>query len=235
MISYMAHRLRGLLDASRPLARRWMGPGSVALALTGFAVMVPTAWAYASTARFRTSPDEVPAMPVALVLGAGVIDNRPSTLLARRLDLAVELYRLGKARVLLVSGDNSAHDYDEPTVMRDYLVARGVPDERIVRDYAGFDTWNSCTRAKRIFGVEAAIVVTQDFHLPRAVALCRAAGIEAWGVGDDSFAARPQPTLKAYAREPFATIKAVYAVVRKPPPHFLGPVETGVQRALARR
>jgi len=233
MIGHMAHRMRGLLRASRPLAKRWAGPGSVALVLTGFAIMAPTGWTYASTARFRTSPEEVPATPVALVLGAGVIDNRPSALLARRLDLAAELYRRGKVRALLLSGDNSTKHYDEPTVMRDYLIARGVPDQKIVRDYAGFDTWNSCIRAKRIFGVDEAIVVTQNFHLPRAVALCRAAGVVTWGVGDDSLAARRGPTLKAYVREPLATIKAVYSVVRKPRPHFLGPEETGVQQALA--
>jgi vancomycin permeability regulator SanA len=233
MIGYMADRLRGMWQVSWPLARRWAGPGSIALALTGFAIMVPTGWAYASTARFRTSPDDVPTLPVALVLGAGVTGDRPSPLLARRLDLAAELFRRGKVRALLVSGDNSTKDYDEPTVMRAYLMAKGIPDRKIVRDYAGFDTWNSCIRAKRIFGVDAAIVVTQDFHLPRAVALCRAAGIVAWGVGDDSLAARPRPTLTAYAREPLATIKAVYSVVRKPPPRFLGPPEPGVRQALA--
>jgi vancomycin permeability regulator SanA len=233
MIGSMAHRLRGLWHASRPLARRWAAPGSVALALSGFAIMVPTGWAYASTARFRTSPAGVPVLPVALVLGAGVIGDRPSTLLARRLDLAAELYRGGKVRALLVSGDNGTKGYDEPTVMRDYLIAHGVPDWKIVRDDAGFDTWNSCVRAKRVFGVDEAIVVTQDFHLPRAVVLCRAAGIVAWGVGDDSLAARPGPTLTAYLREPLAMIKAVYSVVRKPRPRFLGPAEPGVQQAVA--
>ncbi|HEY7486717.1 MAG TPA: ElyC/SanA/YdcF family protein [Streptosporangiaceae bacterium] len=222
-----------LLRGAGPVLRRWAGPGSVAVSLAGFAVMAPTGWTYASTGRYRVSADEVPATPVALVLGAGARDNQPTPLLARRLDLAADLYRRGKVKVLLVSGDNSTKDYDEPTVMRDYLVAHGIPDRRIVRDYAGFDTWNSCIRAKRIFGVDRAIVVTQNFHLPRAITLCRAAGVAAYGVGDDSFAARPWPTLKAYVREPLATIKATYTVARRPDPHFLGPVEMGVQRALA--
>lgn len=213
--------------------RRWAGPGSVALALAGFALMVPTGWTYASTAPFRTSLDRVPATPVALVLGAGVHNNQPSPMLARRLDLAAELYRRGKVRALLVSGDNSTKIYDEPTVMRDYLIAHGVPEQKIVRDYAGFDTWNSCVRAKRIFGIDRATIVTQSFHLPRAVALCQAAGVAAWGVGDDCLSEIPGPTRMAYAREPFATIKAMYSVIVRPRPHFLGPTETSIQRALA--
>jgi vancomycin permeability regulator SanA len=216
-----------------PLLRRWAGPGSVALTLAGFAFAAPTAWAYTSTAQLRTSAGQVPATPVALVLGAGVTKHQPSIMLARRLDLGAELYRRGKVRALLVSGDNSTEEYDEPTVMRNYLVARGVPERKVVLDYAGFDTWNSCVRAKRIFGVDRAIVVTQSFHLPRAVALCRAAGVTSWGVGDDSLAELPWPTRAAYAREPFATLKAMYSVVRRPKPHFLGPIEPGIRRALA--
>nr|WP_243717485.1 ElyC/SanA/YdcF family protein [Actinomadura sp. KC345] len=83
----------------------------------------------------------MPAAPVGLVLGAGVRpDGSPSLSLSQRLDVAAVLYRTGKVKVLLVSGDNSTEDYDEPTVMRDYLQRRGVPERRIVRDYAGRDT-----------------------------------------------------------------------------------------------
>src|SRR5437879_4484257 len=109
--------------------------------------------------------------------------------------------------------------------MRDVLVAEGVPQARIVLDYAGFDTWDSCARAKRIFGVDRAIVVTQNFHLPRAMTLCRAAGIETWGVGDDSTRYAATDTVSLYVREIPAAIKATYTLAVHPRPYFLGPRE----------
>jgi vancomycin permeability regulator SanA len=116
--------------------------------------------------------------------------------------------------------------------MLDYLVGAGVPRDRIVLDYAGFDTWDSCVRAKRIFGVDRAILVTQRFHLPRALTLCRSAGIDAWGVGDDSRPYAPIATFVSYVRELPAGLKAVFDLVVRPDPHFLGPREPGVQIAL---
>ncbi|GLW64377.1 membrane protein [Actinomadura rubrobrunea] len=213
--------------------RRWAAPLTVLAGLGVYTVLAPLAWAYAKTADRRAGPEDVPDAPVALVLGAGIRDGRPTTLLARRLDLAADLYRRGKVRVLLVSGDNRVRGYDEPTVMRDHLIARGVPERRIVRDFAGLDTWDSCVRAKRIFGVEKVTVVTQNFHLPRAVALCRAAGLDAWGVGDDSLAARPPATAFGYAREPLAMLKAVATLIVRPDPAVLGRPEPGVRQALA--
>nr|WP_245679475.1 ElyC/SanA/YdcF family protein [Actinomadura hibisca] len=199
-----------------------------------FAVLAPTGWAYAETARYRQPVERVPATPVALVLGAGIWQEQPSLLLARRLDLAAELYRTGKVKVLLVSGDNRRHGYDEPTVMRDYLVRHGVPEGRVVRDFAGLDTWDSCARAKRIFKVERVTVVTQRFHLPRAVALCRAAGMEAYGVGDDSMGGnRTEATVGGYLREPLAMLKAVRSLTFRPAPAVGGRDEPGVREALA--
>ncbi|WP_231336060.1 SanA/YdcF family protein [Actinomadura graeca] len=197
-------------------------------------VLAPMGWAYADTAKYRYSPEKVPATPVALVLGAGIWGDHPSPLLARRLDLAADLYRRGKVRVLLVSGDNRVKGYDEPTAMRAYLVGRGVPEGKVVRDFAGLDTWDSCARAKRIFGVTKLTVVTQDFHLPRAVALCRAVGIEAWGVGDDSMGgSRTNATVRGYVREPLAMMKAVGSLTLRPDPALLGRREPGVDEALA--
>ena len=108
----------------------------------------------------------VPYEPVAIVFGAGAPGGRPSPYLARRLDVALDLYRRGKVTVVLVTGDNSQPDYDEPSAMRQYLVARGVPAARIVRDFAGFDTWASCERAKKIFGVDHATLVTRTSTCP---------------------------------------------------------------------
>lgn len=133
-------------------------------------------------------------------------------------------------RALLVTGDNSREEYDEPGTMRRYLVERGVPANRIVADYAGFDTWDSCTRAKRIFGVDRALLVSQGFHVPRAVALCRAAGVHAHGVR------APEPSGAGRyvdrARELAAAVKAGFEAALTPDPRFLGPREHGVSRAL---
>src|SRR5919109_5629918 len=144
--------------------------------------LLPATWMYVVTGdRLRTTAD-APRTEVAVVFGAGLWDGEPSPYLAHRLDAAAELYHAGRIQVVLVTGDNSREEYDEPDAMRAYLTAHGVPDGRIVSDYAGFDTWDSCVRAKKIFGVERAVLVTQDFHIKRAVALCRAAGIESYGV-----------------------------------------------------
>ncbi|TDD92092.1 SanA/YdcF family protein [Actinomadura rubrisoli] len=214
--------------------RRWAGPLGVLGGLGVYAVLAPLGWAYADTARYRYSAAHVPDTPVALVLGAGIWGAQPSPLLARRLDLAADLYRRGKVKVLLVSGDNRVKGYDEPTVMRTYLAGKGVPERKVVRDFAGLETWDSCVRAKRIFGVTRLTVVTQNFHLPRAVALCRAAGIQAWGVGDNSMGGgRTDATIKGYVREPLAMVKAMGSLTLRPDPALLGRKEPGVTQALA--
>ncbi|QFZ17097.1 SanA/YdcF family protein [Saccharothrix syringae] len=206
-----------------------------ALALLTALAATPWAWAQLSSAPYRHAAADVPEAPVALVLGAGLTSaGTPSAFLAGRLDVAAGLYRAGKVRVLLVSGDNSSTDYDEPSAMRDYLVARGVPERVVVADYAGLDTWDSCTRARRIFGVTRLTVVTQSFHLPRAVALCRAAGLEAFGVGHDTSRQWRATTAYGYFREALAAGKAMWdGLVAKPDPRFLGPLEQGVTSALA--
>ena len=207
----------------------------IALGLLAVLAATPWVWVQTSSAAYRHGPADVPDAPVALVLGAGLTRaGTPTAFLAGRLDVAADLYRRGKVRVLLVSGDNSRTEYDEPTAMRTYLIGRGVPAADVVADYAGLDTWDSCTRAKRIFGVRRATVVTQEFHLPRAVALCRSAGIEAFGVGHDT-SDRASTTAYGHFREVFAAGKAMWdGVVAKPDPRFLGPQETGVTSALER-
>ncbi|MFD7653895.1 vancomycin high temperature exclusion protein [Actinosynnema sp. NPDC059797] len=214
-------------------ALTWRRALAAAVALAALAV-TPWAWVQLSSAPYRHTAADVPEAPVALVLGAGLTrSGTPTSFLAGRLDVAAELYRTGKVRVLLVSGDNSTTDYDEPGAMRDYLVARGVPGQVVVADYAGFDTWDSCTRAKRVFGVSALTVVTQSFHLPRAVALCRAAGLEANGVGHDTSRGWAATTAYGHFREVFAAVKAMWdGLVARPDPTFLGPLESGVTSAL---
>jgi vancomycin permeability regulator SanA len=130
---------------------------------------------------------EVPPAPIALVLGAQVYpDGTPSDFLAARLDLARQLFDTGKAKAILVSGDRMAKEYDEPRAMRSYLIRVGVPSAQILLDEAGVDTYSSAIRAKEVFGASDLIVVTQAYHLPRAVATCLLIGVEANGVGDDT-------------------------------------------------
>ncbi|CAL9577805.1 SanA/YdcF family protein [Streptomyces sp. enrichment culture] len=193
--------------------------------------LLPATWLRLSTAdRLRTTAD-VPRAEVAVVFGAGLWQGKPSPYLAHRLDAAVTLYRAGRIEVVLVTGDNSREDYDEPDAMRAYLTAHGVPDRRIVSDYAGFDTWDSCVRAKRIFGVDRAVLISQDFHIRRAVALCEAAGVDSYGV---AVAAEHDVTwYYGGTRELFTAGKAALDAVFRPDPRFLGPREPGVARALA--
>lgn len=193
--------------------------------------LTPVTWLYVSTAdRLRTVAD-VPRAEVAVVFGAGLWHGEPSPYLAHRLDAAAELYRAGRIEVVLVTGDNGREDYDEPDAMRAYLTEHGVPDARIVGDYAGFDTWDSCVRARKIFGVDRAVLISQGFHIRRAVALCEAAGVDSYGVGVD--AVHDVTWYYGGAREVFAAGKAALDAVFRPDPRFLGPREPGVGEALA--
>lgn len=193
--------------------------------------LLPATWLRVTTDdRLRTTAD-VPRTDVAVVFGAGLWDGEPSPYLAHRLDAAAELYRAGRIEVVLVTGDNSREEYDEPDAMRAYLTRHGVPDTRIVGDYAGFDTWDSCVRAKKIFGVDRAVLISQGFHIRRAVALCRTAGVASYGIGVDD---RHDATwYYGGVREIFAAGKAALDAAFRPDPRFLGPEEPGVERALA--
>lgn len=227
-------RLRGVLPrrlALAPTTRRGQRRVVQTVMLGCVLALAPATWMHAvADGRLRTTAD-APAHDVAVVFGAGLWNGRPTPYLAHRLDAAAELYRTGKVKVVLVTGDNSRVEYDEPDAMRTYLTRRGVPDGRIVSDYAGFDTWDSCVRAKRIFGVDRAVLVTQGFHIRRAVALCNEAGIESYGVGVDE----PHDATWYYGgtRELFAAGKAALDAVFEPEPRFLGPQEKGVTDALA--
>jgi vancomycin permeability regulator SanA len=152
----------------------------------------------------------VPLRPVALVLGAQVFtDGTPSPFLAARLELARRLYVAGRVERLLLSGDGAAPEYDEPAAMRRYLLDRGVPDDVLATDAYGLDTYDSCWRADRTYGYRALTVVTQTYHLPRAVATARALGLDAVGVGDASVRPLRRSWRKGVAREQLACVKTV--------------------------
>jgi SanA protein len=144
-------------------------------------------WVERRTAgRVYESVEQVPGRPVALVLGAGLWpDGSLTPILADRVLTAVELYRAGKVEKLLCSGDNRFVDYNEPQAMKDYAVRLGVPAGDVVLDYAGRRTYDSCFRARAIFGVEEAVVVTQRFHTARAVYTCEKLGLDAVAVRAD--------------------------------------------------
>jgi vancomycin permeability regulator SanA len=132
------------------------------------------------------SPENVSYQPVAVVFGAGLWrDGTPTTVLRDRIATAAHLYFSGKVQKILMSGDNRYIDYNEPGAMREYALSLGVPTSAIVLDYAGRRTYDTCYRAHAIFGIQDAILVTQSFHLPRALFTCNVLGINAIGVPSD--------------------------------------------------
>ncbi len=142
--------------------------------------------------RVYNSVESVPSGRVAIVLGAGLRrDGSPTAVLYDRVATAVDLYRAGIVNKLLMSGDNRFEWHNEPEAMRRAALQLGVPNEDIVLDYAGRRTYDSCYRAREIFGVERAVVVTQRFHLTRALYLCDSLGLDAVGVTADRRMYRP--------------------------------------------
>jgi SanA protein len=129
--------------------------------------------------------DRVAGKQVALVLGASLFQKQPGIALQDRLDTARALYAQKKIRKFLLSGDNRSVEYNEPMAMKRYLLDKGVPEKDIVLDFAGRRTYDSCYRAKEIFGLSSLIIVTQKYHLPRALYNCNKLGIDAFGVSAD--------------------------------------------------
>jgi SanA protein len=168
-------------------------------------------------------PADVPRAQAALVLGAQVMPNgRPSSMLADRIAAGEELYRAGRVDKLLLSGDHGRVRYDEVGTMRRILLRHGVPAEDIFTDHAGFDTWDSAQRAVRVFDVRSVVVVTQGFHMARALYDARHAGLDATGfVADRRDYGRVMPRLRV--REVAARVKTLGDVVTGANPRFLGP------------
>lgn len=155
-----------------------------------------------------------------MVLGCGVRGDSPTPLLADRLQRGVEVFQLGAAPKILMSGDHGQDDYDEVNVMKQYALDAGISEIDIFMDHAGFSTYESMYRAKEIFGVEKMIIVTQKYHLSRAVYIANMLGIEAYGVASDyrSFSGQ----LGRDAREVLARVKDVFTTTFKPKPTYLG-------------
>ncbi len=180
------------------------------------------------TLRYRgsiyTDPETVPRRPVALVFGAGYWpDGTPSDILRDRVAAAAELYRAGRVQKLLFSGDNRFVYYNEPEKMREVALSLGIPDEAIVLDYAGRRTYDTCYRARDIFGLREVVVVTQRYHLPRALYTCQRLGLDAVGYVADR---RPYIHIRRYqAREIPALWLAWWDLwVRRPVPILGEPI-----------
>jgi SanA protein len=197
--------------------------------LLGGILLVGLPWIFLrwkTQSRIYDSVEETPSAPVAIVFGAGLYrDGTPMPVLADRVAAAVDLYKAGKVRKLILSGDNRVPDYNEPEAMRRYALSLGVPGEDLVPDYAGRRTYDSCYRARFVFNVRRAVMVTQDYHLPRALYLCSEMGIDAVGLASDRRAYRTLSVLQWNLREVAADIFAILEAKITHPQPVLGPLE----------
>ena len=155
-----------------------------------------------------------------LVLGAGIWGNKPSPMLEDRLLQAISLYKNNVSAKIIMSGDHGTKDYDEVNIMKDFAIQNGVPSENIFMDHAGFSSYESVYRAKEIFKAEKIVIVTQEYHLHRALYIANQLGLEAYGVNSD---------LRKYAgqfyrelREVLARNKDFVKCIFKPEPTYLG-------------
>lgn len=183
-------------------------------------------WVHYRAQPYVVGPEQVDRAQVAIVLGALVYNKTGglSPVLQDRVDVAIDLYKAGKVERLLMSGDHGDPTYDEVNSMRAYAVKRGVPDQHIFTDHAGFNTYDTMARARRVFLVNDAVVVTNGFHLDRSVFLARSAGIRAQGVAADRRQLMDIENVYNNKREFLARCKAVLNVyILRPDPMFLGP------------
>ncbi len=165
---------------------------------------------------------EVDDFDCILVLGAGIRHGSPSPMLEDRLAIAIELYNKGIASKILVSGDHEYVDYDEVNVMKNYLIEKGIPSEDIFMDHAGLSTYDSVYRAKKIFKVNKTVIVTQKYHLHRALYIANSINLKAYGVPANRKNYAGQT--KRNVREFFARIKDFFKCLINPEPTYLGEV-----------
>lgn len=209
--------------------------GLLALMLVvGILVGLAFVWVRGMSRDRVLSLDEAPARDVAIIFGAEMYPSgEPSPYLKARLDLGVALFKADKAKVLIVSGDNAPEHYYEATNMRRYLERQGVPAGAIVEDAHGLDTYDTCVRARDVFGVTETLLVSQSYHLHRAVATCRAIGVDAVGVADESVKETSNRWDEFSRREILANVKMVGDLLTRREP-ILDPPSDAVQVALGR-
>ncbi|WP_433345293.1 SanA/YdcF family protein [Micromonospora sp. CA-111912] len=222
-------RARRLLGGRRRLTRL-AAAGVVVLLL----VSAPWLWTKIAAHGHVYGEADAPAADVVIVLGTEVAADRrrPAERLAGRLETAAALVRGGRARVILVSGDGGGASGDEPAVMTSYLTELGVDPRRVVGDPSGLDTYDSCARAREVYGVTRALIVTQSYHLSRAVTLCRRLGLDVDGVAARCAGCAATLLAEKAARDYFASGKAAWDAARRRPPAVRSPADPAVQDAL---
>ncbi|MCL6458096.1 MAG: YdcF family protein [Gorillibacterium sp.] len=219
---------RSLINTRRAkvfrLLRRLVMIGLVSALLGTIAIVSVDYIVRSQGSAYILSPEDVPVVDAIIVLGALVKpDGQPSLMLHDRLETALELYQAGKAPKILVSGDHGRKNYNEVRAMKQYLLDRGVAEENIFMDHAGFNTYETAYRARDVFAVQSAVMVTQQYHLMRSVYNARKLGLEAYGVSADK---------QKYFKQGFYNVREVAARckdyllvnVLKPKPTFLGDV-----------
>ena len=166
--------------------------------------------------------DKIENIDCILVLGAGIWGDKPSPMLEDRLNTAIDLYKKGIASKLIMSGDHGTKDYDEVNIMKEYAIEKGVSSEDIFMDHAGFSTYDSIYRAKEIFKVNRMIIVTQKYHLYRALYIAKKMGVDAYGYASDQrlYAGQKMRDL----REILARDKDFIKCIFKPKPKYLGEI-----------
>jgi SanA protein len=203
--------------------------GKWAFFLLGGVLLAGLPWLcilWRTQSRIYDTPSDSPPAPVAIVFGAGLYRNGTATpVLADRVAAAVELYKAGKVQKLILSGDNRFPEYNEPAAMSRLAQSLGVPEEDLIPDYAGRRTYDSCYRARFVFNVKQAVLVSQKFHLPRAVYLCDQLGIESVGLAADRRDYRLSSLILWNLREWPACASAVLETQITHPQPVLGPVK----------
>ena len=206
---------------------KWLKRGIFALFFLGLTGMVAV-YGLSGFVKGHTADKIVKAEKAAeldadciLVLGCGVReDGTPSLMLRDRLDKGIALYEAGAAPKLLMSGDHGRKEYDEVNLMKAYAMERDIPSEDIFMDHAGFSTYDSMYRARDIFCAERIIIVTQEYHLPRALYVAEKLGLEAYGVSalDANYYGQ---TYREF-REMLARAKDFCTTIVQPQPRYLG-------------
>lgn len=193
------------------------------LLIIAFTVYANVRVVRAAESRIFTSVDSIPHNKVALLLGTNPLNRwgRPNSYFINRINTAAELYHADKVDFIIASGDNHTKEYDEPTAMRDSLMAHGVPEDRIILDFAGFRTLDSVVRAKEVFGCDSLTIISQEDHNARALCLAEANGINAVAISAPLRAGRWVRTRLAL-REWLARDKMMLDIWFGKQPHFLG-------------
>lgn len=216
------HRPVGRFSALSTLLRRSLFGSLAFVLLTLLGTLLYKFWIddQIDNLIFSLTDTSLPSRHVALVFGAGLnAEGGPSAVLYDRVATATDLYKADKVDKLLMTGDNSTVNHNEVEAMRQTALELGVPTEDIVLDYAGFSTWDSCYRAHEVFSLSEATLVTQRFHLPRAIYTCNQLGVNAVGVEADR---QPYPTSYNEVRELPALASTAWNLLTNRQPRFLG-------------